>query len=148
MSTAGSASQVAKRKNFTTSEKKVIRFLLAGSNNGVLKHGAFTASAEKFGCCWETIKRLWRRYDQQHKAGVASPQLANRRKGNSGQRGIPLEELRARLRDIPLNDRTTQRRLAAALGVPLTTLHRNLKALGLRAHSNALKPYLTEDGKT
>ncbi|CAB1099225.1 unnamed protein product [Ectocarpus sp. CCAP 1310/34] len=80
------------------------------------------------------------RYDTQHKAGVASPQIENRRKGNSGRKGIPLEELKERLRDIPLNDRTTQRRLAAALGIPKSTLHRNLKVLGLRAHSNALKP--------
>ncbi|CAB1098006.1 unnamed protein product [Ectocarpus sp. CCAP 1310/34] len=81
------------------------------------------------------------RYYTQHKAGVASPKIENRRMGNSGRKGIPLEELRERLRDIPLN-RTTQRRLAAALGIPKSTLHRNPKALGLRAHSNALKPYL------
>ncbi|CAM9853573.1 unnamed protein product, partial [Pylaiella littoralis] len=129
--------------NFNDSEKdKVIRFLLAGSTKGVLQHGAYKGAAEKFGCCWETIKRLWRRYDVQHEAGVASPKLTTGRRGKSGRKGIPLEELQARLRDIPLNDRTTQRRLAAALGVPLTTLHRNLKALGLRAHSNALKPVL------
>ncbi|CAM9901585.1 unnamed protein product, partial [Pylaiella littoralis] len=35
----------------------------------------------------------------------------------------------------------------AALGIPQQTLFDNLKALGLRAHSNALKPYLTPDGK-
>ncbi|CAN0453030.1 unnamed protein product, partial [Ascophyllum nodosum] len=94
-----------------------------------------------------TIKRLWTKYDQQHKAGVANPQLANRRKGNSGQKGVDAEELRVRLRDIPLNDRTTQRRLAAALGIPYSTLFDNLKKLGLRAHSNALKPLLTNEGK-
>ncbi|CAM9241166.1 unnamed protein product, partial [Pylaiella littoralis] len=148
MSAAGSASQVAKRKNFNDPEKdEVTRFLLAGSTKGVLQHGAYKGAAEKFGYCWETIKRLWRRYDVQHEAGVASPKLTTGRRGKSGRKGIPLEELQARLRDIPLNDRTTQRRLAAALGVPLTTLHRNLKALGLRAHSNALKPYLTPEGK-
>ncbi|CAB1119370.1 unnamed protein product [Ectocarpus sp. CCAP 1310/34] len=149
MSAAGSASQVAKRKNFNNSEKEeVIRHLLTGSKNGVLPYGAFKAAAEKFGCHWETNKRLWRRYDTQHKAGVSSPQLANRRNGNSGRKGVPIEELRERLRDIPLNDRTTQRRLAAALEIPLTTLHKNLKALGLRAHSNAIKPYLTDAENT
>lgn len=139
---------MAKRKNFNQEEREeVIRYLLAGSKGGVLQHGAFKEAAEKFGCYWETIKRLWMRYETQRKAGVASPKIGNLRKGNSGQKGIPIEELRERLRDIPLNDRTTQRRLAAALGVPKTTLHRNLKALGLRAHSNALKPFLTSDGK-
>eukprot|EP00903_Cladosiphon_okamuranus_P012797 g11961.t1 len=145
---AGSAAQVAKRKNFNKEQREeVIRYLLAGSKNGVLWYGAFKEAGEKFGCYWETIKRLWMRYDTQHKAGVSSPQIENRRKGNSGRKGIPLEELKERLQDIPLNDRTTQRGLAAALGIPKSTLHRNLKALGLRAHSNALKPYLTPDGK-
>ena len=51
------------------------------------------------------------------------------------------------MRDIPLNNRTTVRRLAAALDVPRSTLHENLKALGLRAHSNAIKPFLTDAGK-
>ncbi|CAM9907919.1 unnamed protein product [Pylaiella littoralis] len=93
------------------------------------------------------MKRLWRKYDQQHTARVASPNLANARKGNSGRKGIDKQELRERLRDIPLNDRTTQRRLAAALGIPHSTLSKNLKALGLRPHSNVLKPFLTDEGK-
>ena len=101
-----------KRKNFNDSEKdEVIRYLLAGSTAGVLRRGAYKDAGEKFGC-------YWTKYDQQHKAGVANPQLANRRKGNNGQKGVDAEELRVRLRDIPLNDRTTQRRLAAALGIP------------------------------
>ena len=37
MSAVGGASQVVKRKNFTTSEEEeVIRFLLAGSKDGIL----------------------------------------------------------------------------------------------------------------
>ena len=67
--------------------------------------------------------------------------------GNSGRKRIDLEELRERLRDIPLNDRTTVRRLAAALDIPRSTLHENLKALGLRAHSNAIKPFLADAKK-
>ena len=134
---------MAKRKNLNDLEKAaVIWHLLAGSKDGVLKRGAYKAAAEEFGCEWQSIKRLRRKYNEQHQAGVAHPQLANGRKGKSGRKGIPIEELRARLRDIPLNDRTTQRRLAAALGIPQATLHNNFKALGLRAHSNALKPYL------
>ena len=68
-------------------------------------------------------------------------------KGKSGKKGIPVEELRERLRGIPLNNHTKQRRLAAALGIPQSTLHRNLKALGLKAYSNAIKPFLTGKGK-
>ncbi|CAM9680826.1 unnamed protein product, partial [Sphacelaria rigidula] len=124
----------------------VIRHLLADSKNGVPVHGAFKAVAEKFGCCSETIWRLWKKYDLQHKAGVANLTLMNGRKGKCSQKGI-IPELAARLPDVPLNDRTTQRRLAAALGIAHSTLFDNLKALGLRAHSNILKPLLTNDAK-
>ena len=96
---------------------------------------------------WQSINRLWKKYKKQRQAGVAHPQLESGRKGKTGRKSIPIEELRARLREIPLNDRTTQRRLAVALGIPTTTLHKNLEALGLKAHSNALKPYLTREGQ-
>lgn len=88
MSAAGSAAQVPKRKNFTREEKEeVLRHLLAGSNNGVVKQGAYTEAAKKFGCCPETISRLWAKFDQQKKAGVAHPDLENGRKGKSGRKG-------------------------------------------------------------
>lgn len=148
MSAAGSAAQVPKRKNFTKEEKEeVIRHLLAGSNKGKVQKGAYKQAAEEFGCCPETISRLWASYTQQRNAGVAHPDLTSGRKGKSGRKGIPLEVLRERLRDIPLNERTTQRSLALALGIPKTTLFEKLKNLGLRAHSNALKPLLTMDGR-
>ncbi|CAM9400219.1 unnamed protein product [Sphacelaria rigidula] len=147
MSAVGGADQVQERKNFNTSEKnQVIRHLLAGSKNSVPEHGAFKAAAEKFGCCSEAISRLWKKDDLQHKAGIANPKLTNGRRGKCGQKGINIPELTARLQDIPLNARATQRRLAAALGIVHSTLLDNLKALELRAHSNMLNPFLTNDG--
>ena len=122
-----------KRKNLNCLETAAVtRHLLAGSKDGVLKRGAYKAAAEEFGCKSQWIKRLWRKYDEQHQTGATHPQLANGRKGKNGRKGIPVEDLLARLRDIPLNDRTTQRRLAAALGIPQATLPNNLKALELR----------------
>ena len=88
-----------------------------------------------------------KKHDEQKQAGVAHPQLESCRKGKCGQKRMNIQELRERLRDIPLSDRTTQRRLASALGIPSSRLHDNLEKLGLRAHSNALKPYLTDEGK-
>ena len=106
------------------------------------------ATADKNNCDWRTVRLLWKRYNEQKEEGVATPHPTSRRKGNSGRKRIDLEELREGLRDIPLNDRTTTvRRLAAALDIPRSTLHENLKALGLRVDSNAIKPYLTDAGK-
>ena len=98
---------MSKRKNLDKEEREeVIRFLLAGSNNGVLRRGAYKITAEEFGCEWQSIKRLWKKYDGQKQAGVAHPQLESGRKGNAARRS-DFEELRERLRDVPLSDRTT-----------------------------------------
>ncbi|CAB1108390.1 unnamed protein product [Ectocarpus sp. CCAP 1310/34] len=138
MSAAGSASQGTKRKNFNALEREeVIRHLLANSEDGVLRHGAYQEAAEKYGCSWKTIKGVWAKHEQREAAGDPSAYIGNNRKGNSGRKGIDLEDLRTRLRDIPLNERTTQRRLAAALGIPQPTLFRNLEKLGLKAHYSA-----------
>ncbi|CAM9256569.1 unnamed protein product [Pylaiella littoralis] len=148
MSAAGSASQGQKRKNFNVLEREeVIRYLLATSKDGARRHGSFQEAAVKYGCSWKTIKGVWVKHEKREAAGDPSAYIRNDRKGKSGRKGIDIEELRTRLRDVPLNERTTHRRLAAALGIPQQTLFDNLKALGLRAHSNALKPYLTPDGK-
>lgn len=117
-----------KCKNFND---KVIRYLLAGSKGGVPQRGVYNKAAAKYGCGWQSIQRLWRSRDEQHGEGVANPQLAYGRKGRSDRKRTPIADLRFRSRDIPLNERTTQRRLAAALGIALSTLHQNLKALGL-----------------
>lgn len=48
MSPAGSASQGSKRKIFNEMETAAaIRYLLAGSNGGVLKHDAYKEAAEE-----------------------------------------------------------------------------------------------------
>jgi len=46
--------------------------------------------------------------------------------------------------DIPLNQRGTIRSTSAALGIPVATLHAHLKEGQIRSHTNAVKPFLTE----
>ena len=148
MSAAGGASQGAKRKNFSSSERDaLILYVLSGSKDGVLKRGAYTEAASRYEWHWETIKRIWIDYENQRTAEVENRKLVSGRKGNCGRKGVDITELRTRLRDVPLNQRTTIRRLAGALGVPKSTVFNNLKELGHRAHSNALKPYLTREGQ-
>ena len=138
MSAAGGASQGAKRKNFSSSERDaLILYVLSGSKDGVLKRGAYTEAASRYEWHWETIKRIWIDYENQRTAGVENRKLVSGRKGNCGRKGVDITELRTRLRDVPLNQRTTIRRLARALGVPKSTVFKNLKELGRRAHSNA-----------
>ncbi|VFQ99233.1 unnamed protein product [Cuscuta campestris] len=49
--------------------------------------------------------------------------------------------------ETPLRNRTTIRSLAAAIGKPKSTVHEWIKKGMLRSHSNAIKPYLTDDNK-
>lgn len=49
--------------------------------------------------------------------------------------------------EVPLHRRTSIRSLAKAMTVPQTTLYRRIKEGDIRPHMNAVKPYLTEEGK-
>ncbi|KAL7087657.1 hypothetical protein ACP275_13G081300 [Erythranthe tilingii] len=50
-------------------------------------------------------------------------------------------------RGIPLHRRTTLESLACSLNMAKSTLFRRLKSRELRRHSNAIKPFLTEENK-
>ncbi|CAN0473195.1 unnamed protein product, partial [Scytosiphon promiscuus] len=66
--------------------------------------------------------------------------LRSKRVGKCGRRRADWESLTAAVSEIPLNDRTTQRTFAAALGIPRSTFRNNLKRLGLRTSRGSLKP--------
>lgn len=73
----------------TTPEKKVgTAELLKGNNNGVLRQGDLNRVAELFGQQPRTTSCSWAEYSRQKDAGVAGPDLHNKCKGNSGQKGI------------------------------------------------------------
>ena len=105
--------------------------LLAGSKQSKLAHGDMKRVAEQFGCSPKQVAAVWKLYKEQKDAGIASPNLRNKRVAKSGPTGHNWEELREKLRHVPLKNRTTQRAVAAHLGIPHTTLTRNLQKLGL-----------------
>ncbi|CAM9645655.1 unnamed protein product, partial [Ascophyllum nodosum] len=137
-----------KRKNLTTSQKRgMIDELFKGSTNGVLIHGDLGRVADMNGQHRYTVSKYWKESKKQKDAGVEDPDLHNKRRGNSGKKGIDLAPLLEALKEIPLKNRTTQRSIAAFLGIAQSTLFNNLKKLGLRSCSRFLKPLLTDDGK-
>lgn len=122
------------RKNLTTAEKRaVIAELLKGSTKGSLAWGDFARVAALFNTNRKTVSKLWKHYESQKANGVIDPDLGNKRKGNSGRKGVDLESLREELRKIPPKERTsmTQRALAETLGMPHSTLSNHLKKLGV-----------------
>lgn len=72
----------------------MIRTLLASSEDGVRKHGSFQEAAVKYGCSWKTIKAVWLKHVEREESGDASVYIGNDRKGNSGRKGIDIENIR------------------------------------------------------
>ena len=140
MSSAQIVAETPKRNNLNGAERSaVIAELLKGSNNGILRKGDFSRVAELYGSNRWTIAALWKEYQRQKIAGAVCPDLHYTRRGNCGKKGVNLDFPREALKDIPIKNRTTQRSVAAALGMPKTTLRDNLKKLGLRAVSSYLE---------
>ncbi|KAF7826956.1 mariner transposase [Senna tora] len=65
------------------------------------------------------------------------------RKGNCGRKRVQVDL--DKVRDIPLNQRSTLCSLACALKIGKNTVHRLLKSRMIRRHSNAIKPILKEE---
>ena len=145
---AGGAGQQKKKRNNLDSDHRdaVVGELLRGSSQGKLAKGDIQRVAAQFNSNRWTIASVWKEYQQQKSDGVVKPLLRNKRLGNSGRKGIDVVKYGEALREIPIKNRTTIRSLAAALGIPHSTLHLNLKKLGLHASKTYLKPMLKEEG--
>ncbi|CAM9673728.1 unnamed protein product, partial [Laminaria digitata] len=127
--------------------RRLIEHLLSGSTKGKLDKGALKEAASVFSCSRKQVSGVWKRYQQQAADGVLVMDVRQKRLGNSGQRVIDVEKLKEALQQVPLKNRTTQKSVAAQLGIPHSTFKQNMKKLGLRSASRFLKPYLTDTGK-
>ncbi|CAL5416629.1 unnamed protein product [Camellia sinensis] len=63
----------------------------------------------------------------------------------SGRKRVQLNF--GKVAEIPLRRRTNIRSLSKALNLPKSTVHRRIKEGKIRPHSNALKPYLSQENK-
>lgn len=70
---------------------------------------------------------------------------AQQRCGKCGKKGINLDFPREAVKNIPIKNRTMERSVAAALGIPKTPLRDYFMKLGLRAVSCYPKPLLTDN---
>jgi len=141
-----------KRPDLTEEDrKKVVSELLANctheNGEATLARGAQDAVAKKFDINQSTVSRIWKRAKSNWKdngAYRATPQ----KKGNCGRKPLyDPEEVKAALKSIPLSGRRTIRKIAAALGIPKTTIHK-MKCDGvIRAHTNDIKPILTPENQ-
>jgi hypothetical protein len=135
------------KKNVTDEERKQnVAAVLARSNNGVPKRGAFVEVASYFPFTVVTVSRIWHRAAESAEANgyYDSPSLM---KGRCGRRKSDRSGELERLRDVPIPQRSTIRSAAAACGLPPTTLYRHIQAGSLCPAASMTKPLLTDANK-
>ena len=108
--------------------------------------GAFTIIAKSFDMARSIVHCLWNRVVRMHATGhIISPEFHSH-KNNCRRRPIyPSEVICEGIKNIPLQKRHTQRKLATLMGVSKTMVHHWIVDLTIRIHSNSLKPVLTEE---
>jgi hypothetical protein len=128
-----------------TSEQRLAVYheLLLHVKNGRPMKGSFKMVATRFGVHWKTISRIWKHAQESIAAGTLVPYLKMRHTGAK----MKVTDVNAIVTSVPLRRRTTLRALSAATGIPTMTLWRRKKDGAIRAHSNAIKPLLTDQNK-
>ena len=113
-----------------------------------MRRGAFTIVAKPFSVAHSTVHCLWNRVVCMCTTGhIISPEFHTHKK-NCGRRPLyPSEVIREGIKNIPLQKRHTQRKLATLMGVSKTMVHRWIVDSTIRIHLNSLKPVLTEENK-
>jgi hypothetical protein len=147
-----------RKRNLTSDEiKQVIAALMVGCSwkadqQPLLRRGIFKEVGLRFGLSKCQLHRIWKRAktnfeDPNVKAFRASP----KKKGNSGRpRVYDTDKLCAAIAAVPLHQKRSLRKLAAALDMPLSSLATVAKRAKeeddpiIRPHSSAIKPLLSE----
>lgn len=133
-------------RNLSDAERRAIyEFLLKCWNGSKLAHGSFKEAAMKFNVCDRTIRRIWKRGELSLANGNLCADVSSRIPGKKGRPKIVIDV--EKLTSIDKRKRTTIRSTAFAMGVSPTTLHRRILEGIIKRHTNALKPYLTEENK-
>ena len=120
----------------------ILQALLQRSENRILKHGAVKDIAQQFDVGRNTVGRIWKRGIESLDKGNNAMDASSRKKScGRKKKSYSLDQYTT----IPLNQRGTVRSAAAAAGIPKSTFHGIIKSGAIRAHSNAVKPYLTPE---
>ncbi|KAF0685054.1 hypothetical protein As57867_003497, partial [Aphanomyces stellatus] len=132
--------------------ESILREVLLRSNGSYMERlpkGFGRELAQKYTCDERTIRKILQRAKAQGIAnGNMHVSVANRKKGNVGRKkAFTAEQIKEKLLAVPLADRTSFRSISEKTGIKLGTLHRCFKAGMFRAHSSAIRPFLTDANK-
>ena len=145
-----------KKKNLTGGQvKQIVSQLLLlvkeGDENHSLKYGALKKVANNFDVTLKAISKIWKRGRESFDDPDIAAFRASPRKHLSGRKlKWNRDEVRDAVREVPFQSKRNLRCLSAALGIPLTSLHR-MKEDKMDAvivpHTNAVKPHLHDHHK-
>ncbi len=138
---------VPKSKNLTDMERHAVYdSMLTMLRKGRPAQGAFSKVAAQYNVHPKTVSRIWHRGRSSLEAGAIVADVSSKRKGSCGPKS-KMNDINFALTALPLNRRGSLRSISAATGIPITTLHRQLKAGSIRRHSSTIKPLLTDTNK-
>jgi hypothetical protein len=140
---ASTSSQDRGDRELTNDQRNaILQALLQRSENRILNHGAVKDIAQQFDVGRNTVGRIWKRGIESLDKGNNAMDASSRKKScGQKKKSYSLDQYTT----IPLNQRGTVRSAAAATGIPKSTFHGIIKSGAIRAHSNAVKPYLTPE---
>jgi hypothetical protein len=161
-----------KREATLVDRKAIFAMLLVHVQDGELKRGSFVRVADAFGMSDDTVRRIWRTTLSNMQAHLASqPHVETQllldslslplnrfpdhvfdsnKKANCGRKRIlDRQVLAERTANLPLNERSTHRNHAAALGISLKSSWNllNEKNPALKVVTSDIKPALTDKNK-
>jgi len=116
-----------------------------------LARGALSTVSKNFDVAKSTVHRLWKRaVKNRNNPQVHAYRATPQKKGRSGRKPLyDREALAEEIAALPVRKRRTLRSMAAALGVPKSTLFdiKDKEDDIINPHTNAIKPFLTEENK-
>ncbi|KAF0682599.1 hypothetical protein As57867_025208, partial [Aphanomyces stellatus] len=141
------------RQDLANEEREaILREVLLKSNGKFLTRlprGYGQELANKYSCHPATIRKVLARAKEQGvSVGNMSVSVANKKPGKVARKmAYTPQQVKAKLLQVPLANRTTLRAISDQTGISRGSLHRYLKLGMFRAHSSAIRPVLTEANK-
>lgn len=124
--------------------QQILEILLVQCQNGKLNHGCQVELAAKFSVNPKTIRKIWQRAMMCIAEGLPVD-VSYRMPGRVGRKRAEIDL--QKISEVPLRRRTNIRSLSEAMKVAKSTLHRRVKEGKIRPHTNAMKPFLSEENK-
>ncbi|KAF7123388.1 hypothetical protein RHSIM_Rhsim12G0027300 [Rhododendron simsii] len=124
--------------------EEIFQALLLRCVDGKLKRGSVPEVAAMFFVSKRTVHRIWSRAGACVASGLRA-NVSSKKRGRAGRKRRQIDW--NKVKEIPRHRRTNIRSLSEAMKVPKSTLHPRIKEGKIRPHSNALKPYLSDEHK-